>query len=222
MSQAGRSYVDSTVKQGKTYAYTVTALDAAGNTSATSPATSLVVTDTVAPSTPTKPTVTLASGKATISWSAATDNIGVSSYVLKRDGVLLVSQAGRSYVDSTVKQGKTYAYTVTAFDAAGNTSVTSPATSLVVPDTTAPTVPAGFKVVAGSKKATLTWSAATDNVAVTGYEVYRGTTRVGTTTATTYTVTGLTTGGSYTFKVRAYDAKGNFSPYTALLTVKVL
>ena len=61
-----------------------------------------------------------------------------------------------------------------------------------VTDTTAPSAPTGL--TAGTTTTTsvpLSWTASTDNVAVTGYDVYRGTTLVGTTTSTSYTVTGL-------------------------------
>ena len=60
-------------------------------------------------------------------------------------------------------------------------------------DTTAPSAPTGL--TAGTTTTTsvpLSWTASTDNVAVTGYDVYRGTTLVGTSTTTSYTVTGLT------------------------------
>ncbi|MFG1880245.1 fibronectin type III domain-containing protein [Sphaerisporangium sp. NPDC049003] len=63
---------------------------------------------------------------------------------------------------------------------------------------------------------------ATDNVAVTGYEVGQrsaaGTTEF-TTTATTLTVTGLSPGRSYTFWVRARDGAGNFSPKSRTVSV---
>ena len=48
-------------------------------------------------------------------------------------------------------------------------------------------------------------------MAVTGYDVYRGTTLVGTSTSTSYTVTGLTAATAYSFTVRAKDAAGNVS-----------
>ena len=55
------------------------------------------------------------------------------------------------------------------------------------------------------------WSPSTDNVGVTGYRLYRGSTRVATTTGTTYTFTGLACGTSYQFGVEAVDAAGNVS-----------
>lgn len=79
-------------------------------------------------------------------------------------------------------------------------------------DTQAPTVPAGL--VSSNVTQTgvsLSWNASTDNVGVTGYAVYNGSTQIATTTNTNYNVTNLTAGTSYTFYVVAYDAAGNTS-----------
>src|SRR5256886_4770288 len=57
----------------------------------------------------------------------------------------------------------------------------------------------------------LTWNAATDNVAVTGYTLYLNGTKVGTTAQTSYSFSGLNCGTSYTLGVAAYDAAGNLS-----------
>jgi chitodextrinase len=62
----------------------------------------------------------------------------------------------------------------------------------------------------------LSWTASTDNVAVTGYNVYNGSTLVGTTTSTTYTAGSLACGTSYTFGVAAKDAAGNVSSKTTV------
>jgi Zn-dependent metalloprotease len=79
-------------------------------------------------------------------------------------------------------------------------------------DTAAPSTPGTITVsaITGSG-ATLTWGASTDNVAVTGYDVYVGSTQVGSTTSTTYNVTGLTASTAYTVSVKAKDAAGNQS-----------
>ncbi len=57
----------------------------------------------------------------------------------------------------------------------------------------------------------LSWTASTDNVGVTGYEVFEGGTSLGTVAGTTATVSGLSPGTSYSFNVRAFDAAGNNS-----------
>ncbi|MGW0058750.1 endo-1,4-beta-xylanase [Streptosporangium sandarakinum] len=80
-------------------------------------------------------------------------------------------------------------------------------------DTTPPTAPGRPSVSAvTSSGATLTWTAATDNVGVTGYDVYSGTTRLGSATGTSLTLTGLTPSTAYTVHVVARDAAGNTSP----------
>ncbi|RSM43992.1 alkaline phosphatase [Amycolatopsis balhimycina DSM 5908] len=88
-------------------------------------------------------------------------------------------------------------------------------------DTQAPTTPTGF--AAGTTTATsvaLTWNAATDNVGVAGYDILRNGTAVTTSTAPSYTDTGLAPDTAYTYAVRARDAAGNTSPASTPITVK--
>ncbi|WP_299105855.1 GEVED domain-containing protein [uncultured Tenacibaculum sp.] len=79
-------------------------------------------------------------------------------------------------------------------------------------DTQAPTAP-GSLATANVAQTTLTlnWNASSDNVGVTGYDVYQGSSKIGSTTNTTVNVTGLTAATAYTFSVRAKDAAGNES-----------
>ncbi|MFD7392348.1 glycoside hydrolase family 6 protein [Streptomyces sp. NPDC059852] len=88
-------------------------------------------------------------------------------------------------------------------------------------DTTAPTAPAGLRATAKTASSvSLAWTAATDDVGVTGYDVYRDGTRVGSTaTGTTYTDTGLSAATAYSYTVRARDAAGNVSAASAALSV---
>ena len=79
-------------------------------------------------------------------------------------------------------------------------------------DTTAPTTPTSLAASGTTATTTnLAWTASTDNVGVTGYNVYQGTTLKGTATGTTFAVTGLTAATAYTFSVKAKDAAGNLS-----------
>jgi chitinase len=55
-----------------------------------------------------------------LSWSAATDDVGVAGYRVSRNGKLLKSTAGRAYTDRAVSRGRTYRYAVRPYDAAGN------------------------------------------------------------------------------------------------------
>lgn len=92
-------------------------------------------------------------------------------------------------------------------------------------DTIAPSAPASL-VASGTTSSTtnLAWNASTDNVAVTGYDVYRGTTLLGSTSATvrTYSVTGLTASTAYTFSVKAKDAANNLSASSNVVNVTTL
>ncbi|MFD0887327.1 fibronectin type III domain-containing protein [Streptosporangium algeriense] len=80
-------------------------------------------------------------------------------------------------------------------------------------DPTPPSTPGNLRVTGtSSSTVSLAWDASTDNVGVTGYEVYRGTALVTTVTGTTYTDSNLNPSSTYTYKVRARDAAGNRSP----------
>ncbi len=87
-------------------------------------------------------------------------------------------------------------------------------------DTQAPTVPASLSTSnVTNTTLTLNWNASTDNVGVTGYDVYQGATVLGTVTATSANVTGLTAATAYQFRVRAKDAAGNVSGYSNTVNV---
>jgi chitodextrinase len=86
-------------------------------------------------------------------------------------------------------------------------------------DSTPPSVPTGLTVSSTTPSTVvLSWTAATDNVAVDHYVIYRGGSQVGTATGTTYTATGLTATTSYTFTVSAVDAAGNASAQSSAVT----
>jgi cellulose 1,4-beta-cellobiosidase len=87
-------------------------------------------------------------------------------------------------------------------------------------DPTPPSAPTGLTAGSVSNtSATLTWTASTDNVGVTGYDIYRGSTLAGSSATTSFTATGLTAGTTYSFTVRAKDAAGNISTPSAALAV---
>jgi chitodextrinase len=215
------SWTDPASAAGTTATYAVRAIDAAGNTSEPSATVTVSVpadVDTVAPTAPTGVTARLSGGRPVISWRAASDNVGVTSYDVLRGGLVVGSATGLSYTDATAPQGRSSSYTVRARDARGNTGPASKAVTLAVPDSTAPTPPTGLTATRARTSVKLAWKAATDNVAVTRYLVYRGTTRVASVAAstTTVTVSGLTSGARYTFTVAAVDAAGNVGSAAAV------
>ena len=82
----------------------------------------------------------------------------------------------------------------------------------VTGDTTPPSTPTGLTATAiSSSQINLSGTASTDNVGVTGYQIYRGGTLLTTVTGTSYSNTGLTPNTAYSYYVRATDASGNVS-----------
>ena len=87
-------------------------------------------------------------------------------------------------------------------------------------DATPPSVPANLTVVhRTTTEAGFSWSASTDNVAVTGYRIFRNGVQVGTSAQTTYTDRGLTANTAYTYTVSAHDAAGNSSAHSQPLSI---
>ena len=207
---------------GTQYTATITtaAKDAAGNALAANAAWSFttgVVADTQPPSTPASLSASAASSsQINLSWSASTDNVAVTNYRIFRDGAA-VAVIGNvtSYQNNTGLSASTsYSYAVQALDAAGNGSVQS--TTVTAITLAAATSSTGT--------ATLSWDASTaSNIA--GYRFYYGTASgnylqplgqgIDVGNATTYTLTGLTSGVTYYFAVTAYDTAGDESAYSA-------
>ena len=90
-------------------------------------------------------------------------------------------------------------------------------------DTTPPTTPLNL-IASGTTDLTtnLSWSAATDNVAVTGYSIFSGLNLIGTSATTNFTVINLLPLTSYTFTVKAKDAVGNISSASNAVTITTL
>src|SRR5882762_9951499 len=224
---AATSYADAGLSAATTYSYTVAARDAAGNISPDSTSVSVTTAsaaDTTLPTTPTGLTAAAAgSTGANLSWSASTDNVGVTGYVVRRNGVQVATPAATSYADAGLSAATTYSYTVAARDAAGNISPDSASvnvTTASAADTTPPTTPTGLTAAAaGSTGANLSWSASTDNVGVTGYVVRRNGVQIATPATTSFANTGLSAATTYSYTVAARDAAGNISPDSASVNV---
>jgi len=215
-------YQDTGLTPNTTYAYTVSAYDQAGNNSAQSAsvnATTSTSPDTSPPSVPTNlQASSITSTSVTISWTASTDNFGVTGYKVFRNGTQVATvTSGTSYPDTSLTPNTTYAYTVNAYDQAGNNSAQSASVNATtLPDTTPPSVPTNL-VASGitSTTVTISWTASTDNVGVTDYRVFRNGTQVGTTPGTSYQDTNLTANTTYAYTVSAYDQAGNPSAQSA-------
>ncbi|HET7830257.1 MAG TPA: Ig-like domain-containing protein [Candidatus Limnocylindrales bacterium] len=90
--------------------------------------------DTTAPTAPSNLAVGGSSAtKIDLTWTASTDDVGVASYDVFRDGVKIGTAAEPKFSDATVSVGATYAYTVKALDAAGHSSAASNTASVTTP-----------------------------------------------------------------------------------------
>jgi len=185
-------------------------------------------TDTQAPTAPTNLAASsVAQTTLTLGWTASTDNVAVTGYDIYKNGTLLTTVTTTFYNVTGLTAATTYTFYVKAKDAAGNVSAASStisATTTSATDTQAPTAPTSLTLSNITQtSATLSWSASTDNVGVTGYKVYKNGTLLGTTASTSYSLTGLTAATTYTLAVAAFDASSNVSAQatTSLTTLAV-
>lgn len=174
--------------------------------------------DTTPPTVPTGLTATPGNAQVALSWTASTDAVGVTSYKVRRGGTVVGTPTGTSYTDTGLTNGTTYSYTVSALDAAANESAqTSAVTATPAAVNTVPGAPTGLTATAGNAQAVLAWTAPASNggTAITDYLIeyqpaggsftpfsHTASTAVGA------TVTGLTNGTVYTFRVSAINSVG--------------
>lgn len=169
---------------------------------------------------PTAPTNVVADSKSStsvnLSWSASTDNVGVTGYTVSY-GSQSVNVTGTSTVITGLTPETSYVFTIKARDAKGNQSASSVSLTVTTDpistgvDQTAPSVPGNVQVTAKTATTvTLSWTASTDNVGVIGYTVIYGTITVNV-NGLTATISDLTANTSYQFAIIAKDAAGNVS-----------
>jgi hypothetical protein len=152
-------------------------------------------------------------------WTASTDNVAVAGYRVHRStdgsfgGSVATVTSGLEWNDAGAVEGVQYTYAVVAYDAAGNDSPRSVLRKIKAG--VAPTAPAGLTATASPGSVALNWTAATDNVGVVGYIVYRSTSQslgpeIARTIGASATWADTTTvpGTRYTYAVKAYDAGG--------------
>jgi endonuclease I/chitodextrinase len=177
------------------------------------------IADTQTPTAATNLAVTsTTSNTVSLSWSAATDNVAVTSYEIYMNGVLKtsVSSSNLTAIITGLSASTTYPFYVIAKDAAVNSSpasnIVNGTTTVVIPDNQIPTAPSNLAVTGSSSSTvSLSWTASTDNVGVTSYDVYVNSTFKTSVSGTTAIVNGLTPLTTYSFYVVAKDASGNSS-----------
>jgi chitodextrinase len=183
--------------------------------------------DTEPPTAPGTLTATgVSASQINLSWGPATDNVGVTGYLIERcqgancSGFAQVASttgAGTTYADTGLVESTTYRYRVRATDGTtpgpyGNVASAATQTSA---DTQPPTAPGTLTATGVSaSQINLSWGPATDNVGVTGYLIERcqgvgcpNPVQIATTTGpgTTYADIGLAASTTYRYRVRATD-----------------
>ena len=232
------TFSDSGLLNTTSYGYRVRSTDAAGNLSNYSNisyANTPKGADTNVPTAPINLAATaVSSSQIGLTWTASTDNVGVTSYRVERcagldcrsfAAIATTSGSATTFTDTGLTASTIYNYRVRATDAAGNASNYSniaTATTKAVTDSTAPTAPSNLVAAASSSTAIgLTWTASTDSVGVTGYRVERCSgasctnfAQIKTSTTASFSDSGLTASTTYRYRVRAADAAGNLSAYS--------
>jgi chitodextrinase len=208
------TYADAPLAPGQTLTDPVSGLRITTLTAGSGSAT-IEVVDPVAPGSPVALRAVASSATSIdLTWTAATDNVGVHHYRVLRGGVDVGSPAGLSFTDSGLTPRTTYAYQVIAVDASTNQGTPATAAATTPPagtDVSAPSAPRSLKARILSATARLYWTAARDDFGVTGYKVYRvGVTKPVKTVAGRSVTIKKRPGASY--YVRAFDAAGNVGP----------
>jgi chitodextrinase len=179
--------------------------------------------DTTPPGAPASVVATaLGSGVVSLAWAPSTDSVGVLGYRVIRNGSILPSTTGTTFVDSGRAAGATYSYSVQAFDARGNisASATASVTTPAKKDFTRPTPPL-TTATATDRTVTLSWSPSLDlDGTVAAYRLSPCLVAQCTlpATATSLQLTGLPTQTRYDLTVSAVDADGN-TAYSEVVTV---
>jgi large repetitive protein len=222
---ADPTYVVDGLTNGTAYQYRVTAINTVGNGA---PSADVMATPVWVPAAPDSLTAALApatgvsSGQVKLTWTTPIDNGStITDYVIESstDGQTwtAVDDGMSPSVTSTVRgltNGRNYQFRVAAVNALGQ-SVSS-ATIQATPRWK-PTAPSGLRASSpGSRRVRLTWNApsSSNGAAITDYVIQRSnggrwtTVRDGVSTARRSTITGLTNGTTYRFRVAAKNAVG--------------
>jgi fibronectin type 3 domain-containing protein len=207
---AATSFVDGGVVNGTTYFYVVTALNAGGESPSSNEASA---TPQGPPPAPTGLTAKAGNGSVSLAWTASS---GAASYDVKRGttsggpyDTIATGVADTTYPDTTVTNGTTYFYVVTAVNALGESASSNQASAT---PSAPPAAPTGLTATPSNHTVTLRWNASSG---ASTYNVKRGTTSGGpyTTiatgvTGTSYVSRGLSNGTTYYFVVTAVNAGG--------------
>ena len=212
-------YTDTGLTSETTYIYTVRAYDMSDKLYNASDIISITTSELIDIEVPSAPqNVTSSAISCTsieLSWDGSADNISVDGYKIFRNNLEIGTTINTNYIDSDLTQGTEYTYKILALDAKGNLSTNSQeviATTLSSADTESPISPNNLTYTAKTDKSIeLKWDPSTDNIGVSGYRIYRNGILIAKTNETKYVDSGLKSGTTFTYVVKAFDDVGNES-----------
>jgi chitodextrinase len=199
------------------YCYAVRAFDDAGNRSPWSDPACVRIADTTPPTVPALDAKAVGEHEISLSWTAASDDVGVVRYEVERvrQGAHAAPTpiSGTTMRDTGLTVATSYCYAVRACDGAGNCSAPSAAACAETPDLTPPSRPAGLAATAiDDRHVEVRWEPSTDNVGVVEYQLFRGGELLHRTGTNSSLRDGnLRPGVEYCYAVLAADAAGNRS-----------
>ena len=203
------TYTVTGLTNGDTYEFRVRAVNDAGDGAESEP---ISATPTTVPSAPLNLEGVRGNAEVTLSWDAPDDGgSAIERYEYKVDSGEWVSTGGTTttYTVTGLTNGDTYEFRVRAVNDAGDGAESEPISAT---PTTVPSAPLNLEGVRGNAEVTLSWDAPDDGgSAIERYEykVDSGEWVSTEGTTTTYTVTGLTNGDTYEFRVRAVNDAGD-------------
>ena len=208
------SYTVTGLTNGQSYTFRVRAANSAGRSAASTASAS--VTPATVPGAPTGLSATVSDQRVDLIWTAPTSNGGqsITDYEYEQGGSgTWISTGGTatSYMVHNLTNGQPYRFRVRAVNSVG-AGAASAASPNVTP-ATEPDAPTGLSATVSDQEVDLIWTAPASNGGATilryEYELDFSGTWISTGgTATSYTVTGLTNGQAYTFRVRAVNRVG--------------
>lgn len=216
---SGTTFSDTNLTANSTYSYRVRAMDAAGNRSTYSNVVTATTQtlDTTPPTAPTSLTATtMSASDIDLAWTASTDNVGVTGYLIEREdpGSSSFSQIGTSsgttFNDTNLTSSSTYSYRVRATDAANNLSSYSNTASATTSSsgtvtTYTMTGPSSGEVATASSNFTVTLG--TGTVSGTIHISFAASNSDGTFSPTVLNLTNTTRSGTFTYTPNLWGSR---------------
>jgi fibronectin type 3 domain-containing protein len=213
-SPTATSFIDTSLTDGTTYFYVVSAVNATGESANSSEANAKPVAPAQAPAAPTGLIATAGNAQVSLSWSASAT---ATSYNVKRSATSggpytkISSPTTTNFTDMGLANGTTYFYVVSAVNSTGESANSAQVSATPSAPAQTPAVPTGIQATPGNTQVILSWAVTSG---ATSYHVKRSTTnggpytQIAAPTATSFTDTGLINDTTYFYVVSALNSVG--------------